>query len=223
MHVLERLQKSFYMAKIRGIFSRFVCLGMSYRYFCHRYNATWRNERAIEIPLILWVLQDQISRRGDSIRVLEFGNVLSHYTTLPAHIEHVVVDKYEVAPKVINTDILDFTDVKGFDIIVGISTLEHVGFDDPEEKDALKPLRAMRHLKTLLKPGGVGFLTIPVAYNPSFPLFLAARWFGFAQRVFFKRISEQNEWVQVPFTAVKDCHYGNPYCNANGLCFGFFK
>lgn len=198
-------------------------MGRGYRYFCHRYNATWRNERAVEVPITLQFIRNVANLQPQKkLRVLELGNVLSHYTTLPQNVEHVVVDKYETAPGVINTDIIDFNDDEKFDLIVGISTLEHVGFDEPQ-KDVLKPLRAVRHLKTLLKPTGLGLLTIPVAYNPTFPLFLAAKLFGFSKRYFLKRISLQNEWLEVPFAAVKNCSYGTPYSNANGICVGFFE
>jgi len=48
--------------------------GRHYGYFCHRYNYTWRNERAIEVPII-WKMVEE-NREG---RVLEVGNVLAHY------------------------------------------------------------------------------------------------------------------------------------------------
>ncbi len=41
----------------------FECLGESYRYFTHPYNATWRNERAVEIPIALRFLAQNRGQR----------------------------------------------------------------------------------------------------------------------------------------------------------------
>lgn len=56
------------------------------KYFFHLYNTTWKNERAIEIPIVLSYLYLYNPKE-----VIEVGNVLSHYIK----IEHTVVDKYE--------------------------------------------------------------------------------------------------------------------------------
>src|SRR5262245_37084813 len=45
-----------------------------YPYFVHGYNSTWCNERAVEIPIV-WA---EVCARHPG-RVLEVGNVLSHY------------------------------------------------------------------------------------------------------------------------------------------------
>src|SRR3954451_22447894 len=74
----------------------FVVDGRERRLFVHRYNETWRNERAVEVPLVVEAL--------DAHPVLEVGNVLGHY----GHCGHTVVDKYERAPGVLNVDVLDF-------------------------------------------------------------------------------------------------------------------
>jgi len=70
-----------------------------YLRFCARYNTTWRNERAIEIPVVYDIVAQET---GD---ILEVGNVLSHYF----HINHDVVDKYEKAEGVTNEDIVDYS------------------------------------------------------------------------------------------------------------------
>ena len=58
-------------------------------YFHHRYNVTWLNERCVEIPIIRSVLQAH-----PGVRLLEVGNVLSHYDI---ELTHPVVDLYEKA------------------------------------------------------------------------------------------------------------------------------
>lgn len=66
--------------------------------------------------------------------MLEVGNVLSHY--FPIH--HDIVDKYEVCPGVINQDIADFLPQEKYDLILSISTVEHVGWDEqPQEPTKL--------------------------------------------------------------------------------------
>src|SRR2546422_127317 len=78
----------------------FIFNGRSYRYFYHVYNKTWKNERGVEIPIFWEIVQTHQGKR-----ILEVGNVLSHYF----HIQHDVVDRYEVAPGVINQDIVVFS------------------------------------------------------------------------------------------------------------------
>jgi hypothetical protein len=81
------------------------------------------------------------------------GNVLSHYFS----VNHDVVDKYEKAEGVINRDIIDFHPSKEYDLIISISTLEHVGWDEDisDHKilhDPSKILRAIENLRGLLAP-----------------------------------------------------------------------
>jgi SAM-dependent methyltransferase len=129
--------------------------GVDYRCFHHPYHHTWLNERAVEIP----VFQALVEGR-DPETMLEVGNVLGHYGPR----RHLVVDRYEQAPDVLNEDVVDFDPGRRFELIVSISTLEHVGLDEePREPD--KPLRALERLRGLLAPGGQLVFSIPVGYN----------------------------------------------------------
>jgi hypothetical protein len=74
--------------------------GTTLRYFAHPYNATWRSERAVEIPLARHFLGQVAGGTG-----IEVGNVLSHYGA----IDHLVVDKYEASPGVVNRDVTPST------------------------------------------------------------------------------------------------------------------
>jgi SAM-dependent methyltransferase len=136
-----------------------------YRHFLHRYNATWSNERAVEIPIVWKCVQ---AARGRSI--LEVGNVLSHYFA----IEHPVVDRYEAGENVINQDVVSFASSERFDLIVSVSTLEHVGWDEGEPADPAKLVRAVENLRSHLKPGGQLVATLPLGYNPHLDALLAA-------------------------------------------------
>jgi hypothetical protein len=127
--------------------------GTEYGYFHDRYSDTSLSERAVELPVAL-----SMSRRGG--RVLEVGNVLGHYLSTP---DHLVVDKYDRRPGVVNEDIVSF--VGGpFDLILSISTVEHIGWDEAP-RDLGKAVRAVEHMATLLAPGGEMLITVPVGYN----------------------------------------------------------
>ena len=76
------------LAKKRGTLAgkAFSMNGQEYPYFVHPYNRTWANERAVEIPVVRSFLEESQGKR-----VLEVGNVLSHY----GPVTHQVLDKYE--------------------------------------------------------------------------------------------------------------------------------
>ncbi|HEC92755.1 MAG TPA: hypothetical protein ENI51_07170 [Candidatus Atribacteria bacterium] len=134
----------------------FTFHGDIYSYFYHWYNTTWKNERCVEIPIIMKIIN---SCKGK--RVLEVGNVLSHYFSS----KHDIVDKYEKAPGVINRDVVDFKPSKKYDLIVSISTLEHVGWDE-KPKEEQKTLYALKNLKKCLVAKGQMIITFPLGENP---------------------------------------------------------
>ena len=177
--------------RLRG--RTFLLDGREHRYFTHRYNETWRNERSVEIPLALEVL------RG---RTLELGNVLAHYGVHG----QVVVDKYEEAPGVHNVDIVDFDTDLRFDTIVSISTIEHVGFDE-DLKDEAKPRRAVARLKELLAPGGTLFVTLPLGYNPGVDVLVAPGAGVFDEVRYLKRSADFTTWAQAEWEDVRGCVY----------------
>ena len=131
--------------------------GESYRYLFHPHKWTWLTERAVEVPVVQAVVDQHAGRR-----VLEVGNVLSHYRRQ----SHTVVDKYERGPGVLNRDVLELGDLGRFDLIVAISTIEHVGWDE-EPRDPGKAPEALRRLEAMLAPGGRLVVTVPVGYNAS--------------------------------------------------------
>ena len=127
-------------------------------YLFHRHKFTWLTERAVEVPVAQALVDEHAADR-----VLEIGNVLSHYRPQ----QHVVVDKYEQAPGVLNRDVLDLGGLGQFELIVAISTLEHVGWDE-SPRDPAKAQRAVEVLRSLLAPGGSLAITVPVGYNTAF-------------------------------------------------------
>lgn len=181
--------------------------GANYRYHAHLYNTTWRNERTVEVPIVVQAISN---RRGG--RLLEVGNVLAHYGVSG----HVVVDKYERAKGVVNADIVEFHDPDGFDLIVSISTLEHIGFEE-ETPDPIKPLRVVEHLAGLLKPGGEALVTFPLGYNPDLDELVRRSSQGFGDLRGLRRVSADNRWVEATVAELIGTRYGSPYPSANAL------
>lgn len=185
--------------------------GGRYEYFCHPYNTTWRNERAVEVPIALRALHGV-----DPAETLEVGNVLRHYGAL----QHQVVDKYEPDPAIENADIVDFDPGRQFSLVVSISTLEHVGWDEAP-RDPPKVLRAFERLDTLLAPGGLLLVTLPVGYNPHLDRYLREGQVRFDEMRYIERVSARNLWVERNVSAAWERAYGAPYEAANGLLIGW--
>jgi len=185
----------------------FTARGVDYRYFYHPYNQTYCNERAVEIPIV-WPMVQQVPPE----RVLEIGNVLSHY--FPTR--HDIVDKFEQAPGVQNVDVVDFRPTQSYDLIVSISTLEHVGFNEqPLEPE--KPARAIRHLQHCLSPRARLVITIPMGFNPHLDRMLLEGRIPLDDPLYLRRISADNRWREASWEDIRNAQYGHPYRNANGL------
>lgn len=191
----------------------FTLKGKTYNYFYHRYNTTWRNERAVEVPII-W---DMVARsKSQGMHILEVGNVLSHYFS----IQHDVLDRYDKARCVINQDVVDFQPSKKYDLIVSISTLEHVGWDE-EPRDPEKILRALENLKTnCLTAGGKLVVTLPLGYNTEMDRLLREGKIHFMKQCYLKRVSADNKWIEVDWDDVKEAKRNSPFPAANGLVIG---
>lgn len=116
------------------------------------------SERAIELPVAWRFVQE---RRWTSM--LEVGNVLGYWYDVPPH---VVVDKYERGGGILNEDIATYVAPERFDLIVSISTLEHIGFDE-SPRDPAKFLRVVRKLEMMRAPRGRLFFSVPTGYNPA--------------------------------------------------------
>ena len=179
-------------------------------YFHHRYNYTWLNERAVEMALALEVLRQHAGKD-----VLEVGNVLSHYVP----VDHLVVDKYEVAPGVLNADIADLETDQRFDLVLAVSTLEHVGLDE-ETRDPGKAARSVERLKSLLKPGGLLWVTLPVDYNSQLDRQVRAGGLGFTRLRALRREERRNRWREVPVGEVWSARYDRLLYTAHGVVVG---
>jgi hypothetical protein len=181
--------------------------GRTYPYLYRQYNVTFSNERVIEIP-IAW----DIVQRYPADRVLEVGNVLIHYYRT----HHDVLDKYERARGVINEDVVDYRPSKQYDLIVSISTLEHVGWDE-EPQEPEKFLRAVENLMSMLAPGGTLLMTLPIGYNAALDGYLADSRIPFTTVAYARRFSDDNQWREATWSEVQHAPYIHFHRNRLGI------
>jgi SAM-dependent methyltransferase len=125
--------------------------GRTFPYQVSDYNGTRQNERAVEVPVGLFLLGQ--ATNGDA-SVLEVGAVLPHYRVGWPDDGHTVIDLHEEYRSVINADVLTWEPDDQFDLILSISTLDHL-----HNLDEL--IDALRRLRRWLAPGGLLFITLP--------------------------------------------------------------
>lgn len=198
----------------------FVFKNERLNYLIHRYNKTYNNERTIEISIFKNLLKNNNNKT-----VLEIGNVLNHYI----NVKHVVVDKYEKYPGVINSDIIEFNSEIKFDLIISISTFEHIGFDEysrysEQQNDRSdsknKLIAAFSKMTELLKDNGKFIFSSPVGYNPNLDEIIRKNEIPNMKTSFYKRISKNNEWTIANDLDWENIKYGQPYSAANFLIIG---
>jgi len=190
--------------------SSFTFGGETYNYFYNRYNITWANERCVEVPIVKTFI-DSSEKDG----VLEVGNVLSHYYSPFWDI----LDKFERGRGVINEDIVDFKPNKRYGLIVSISTLEHVGYDDNSGDSKNKIIAAVNNLKSnCLKKDGKFVMTAPIGYNPNMDEIIKENRLDIKQR-FMKKI-DRKTWLEVSKKDALVCNYGKPFLYANAIMIG---
>ena len=177
------------------------------------YNKTWRNERTVEIPIVWEYVKPYLDKE-----ILEIGNVMAHYYSFM----HDVVDKYEKAPGVINRDAVDFQTEKTYDLIISISTFEHIGWDE-EPRDPSRILLAFDAIKKLLAPQGKMIVTLPIGYNSYLDSLLNENALPFSEMFYLQRISRGNTWKEVTWDDIRNAQFNKPYQAANGLIIGIFE
>jgi hypothetical protein len=189
--------------------------GEDYRYMVHHYNRTWDNERSVELPIAARLL----GRRPDA-NMLEVGNVLQNY--LPAGElprGRTVLDKYEASEGVTNVDVVGHCPVRPYDLIVALSTIEHVGWDE-DPQDPAKAAMALELLHSWLAAGGELLVTVPLGHHPELDRRLLDGPPIFQRLAFMRRVSADNRWQQAVPDDVRDARYATPYPFANALAIG---
>lgn len=215
----------------------FTVNGKNYPYLYH--PRTYYRERCIEVPFVQHVLGKY---RG---RVLEVGNVLHWYQP----VNHDVVDKYETGfPLVLNEDILDFCPEQKYDIVVSISTFEHIGMDYGESDERMmihhdsglpdvsvrkqiwssgkldrhRIAKAVTNVrKQVLSIHGVFIVTMPLGYNSWLDLDIEKGNIVFDDMIVMKRLSRSNRWVQIKnYDFSQRVAYDKPFPGTNWLLIG---
>ena len=181
----------------RGSHGTFEFAGQRYDYLYHPYKRTWLTERAVEVPIARRLVERHAGRR-----ILEVGNVLPHY----GNHSHVVVDKYEQAPGVLNLDVAELGQLGEFDLVMSISTVEHVGWDE-EPRDPEKAIEAVAHLRRLVAPGGTLLVTIPAGYHPHLDAALRSRRLRFDQARALRRERIGPHWHEVAVDEIEGVSY----------------
>ena len=193
--------------------STFSFRSETYRYLFHYYNATWKNERAVEIPIVIKFLEQMQGKK-----ILEVGNVLHHYHSS----KHDVLDKYEKGFGVLNLDIVSFRPKEKYDFIVSISTLEHVGWDE-EPKDPSKIDLAIHNLtEHCLSPRGIMVVTLPIGYNSYVDELLSSSASVLGELFFLKRVAN-SKWEEVRYEQVRGSKYNFPFPASNAICVSIFN
>ncbi|MHB8519339.1 MAG: SAM-dependent methyltransferase [Limisphaerales bacterium] len=179
-------------------------------YYSHRFT-TWSNERCVEVPVGLDALG-----RYKSENILEIGNVLSQFIK----VRHTVLDKYQESPvtKVVNEDICTVDLKRKYDLILSISTLEHVGYDegDDDEITRKKTKMAFQNCLNHLSEGGCFLVTIPIGYNPVMTDMLEKRELCMETEFYMHRV-RYSTWRECDRATALTCCYGKPYPCANAL------
>lgn len=202
-------QLAFPLVRARRRHERFAFRGHLLPYTFARYNNSSLNERAVEISIANWF------RSAATGRMLEVGNVLSHYGVTG----HTVLDKFEAVPGVLNRDIVDFVPDEPFDTVIAISTLEHVGWDEHPRRPP-DVFRAFDVVRRCVAPGGRLLVTVPIGYNEVLDAALRAGEVALPQESWLVRVSRRNEWVETDRDHALAKAYGRPYTGANGLYVG---
>jgi SAM-dependent methyltransferase len=197
---------------LSGSHGGFIFQGERYPYCFHPYKWSWLTERAVEVP----VVQAIVDRHAGE-RILEVGNVLSHYRPQ----SHVVVDKYERTEGVLNRDVLELDDLGPFDLVIAISTIEHVGRDE-EPQDPGKALAALRRLEALLAPGGELVVTVPVGYHAELDRALRDGSVSLTRSAALRR-DGGTHWREVPPEDVWSASYDFLLYCARGVFFAFIE
>lgn len=189
----------------------FIFLNQKLPYFNHKYNLAWKNERTIEVPLVWSVIKNYHGKN-----ILEVGNVLSHYFS----VNYDILDKYEKSRGVVNKDVVDFKPSHKYDLIVSISTLEHVGFDD-SVNDPTKIIKAIKNLReNCLKLGGKMIITMPIGYNPEMDALLFTDKLSFDKEFYFDKY-KRNEWKEIPKREARTSKYQHRFnVGANAIVIG---
>jgi hypothetical protein len=207
----------------------FLFISEKIPYFFHSYNNLGYTERAIEIPIVKYLIQQY-----DRADALEIGNVSSHYygefQTLFK--SKTVVDLYEIGYDVINLDISKYFPKKKFDLVFSISTFEHMDSDRGMSLNYKKGTSKLTSVASdniqhvadnVLSDKGVFILSAPLGYSKEWDnTFYSTDYdqyhFSKITKYIFKRKGETT-WIQTDELDGKKAEYNFPFLGVNFVTF----
>src|SRR6185503_4401855 len=120
-------------------------------------------------------------------------------------------DKFERGPHIINVDIVDFAPAARYDLILSISTFEHIGFDDESSgSSGEKILAALANCRRLLSERGLLVITVPTGYNPDLDEMIGRGSLGCSAQHFLRRTGRR-QWRPCGKDEALTCRYRDPY------------
>jgi hypothetical protein len=156
----------------------FMFMGREWKCYYHPYNRTPANERQVELPAVAELI---LSKPGRLRRCLEVGHTLGHYESINRIVKQVstcwtTVDKYERAAGVLNQDLFEHEPEELYDLIVSVSTVEHIGVDEARyaalygstrwAKNQPNPQCIVEKLQSMLASQGRLIITFTPGFNP---------------------------------------------------------
>jgi SAM-dependent methyltransferase len=143
--------------------------------------------------------------------------VLGHYAPL----RHPVIDKYEHAQGVRNVDAASFRDSARYDLIVSVSTLEHIGWDETPRAPERLAL-AVANLADHLAPGGRLLATMPLGYNRDLDALLISGALPFSRCCYLLRTG-MSRWREAEWAEVEGTVYADRWPGASAVIIAFLE
>lgn len=224
----------------------FIFQGQILPYNRNPHNNIPPSERAIEIPIALQFLSSLVGEK----KLLEVGNVLSYYQDLLPDNNLIktrrIIDKYEVIDGVENIDLMELSSTEKYEVIVSISTVEHIGQstepnqtygEEIQRRDMEAPLKAIAKIYELLTENGKALITVPfgrlidykwlLQFSQEYLEILTKKYQippDAMQTTYFKVVEVDADstpprslWVEAKHEDVKNCLYNVPFLFANAI------
>lgn len=148
-------------------------------------------ERCVEVPIALDILRQFKGRN-----IIEVGNVLRKYDS---SLDHLVIDRHEKGD-CLNVDVVTYEPEQKPDLIISISTVEHIGYDMGEEDNPDKLIQFFEWANRVLPVGGEFIFTFPIGYNPFLDAIVKDKdklgTMYFTRKQAMRRVSDDNLWEQ---------------------------
>lgn len=180
-------------------------------YFSDR--RTFYNERLVELPIFIDILGENKGKK-----ILEVGNVLSNFIKT----KHDVLDKYEVVSGVINEDVVSFSPKDKYDLIVSISTLEHVGWDETP-REPKKFLRAIKNLRKITKRCGSIIFSVPFGQNKFLDRLIIGKKMPVDEIFYLRRVGFRAGWEETSLDKLKRTKSNLRIPRAEGIVICYMK